>query len=105
MTDTQKPPHDQHAPAPLNRQAYWQATRNLTLSLLAIWFAVTFLVIYFASELNTIVLFGWPLSFYMAAQGVALMYLALVALYTVAMKRLDQRYALQQTGTNRDNEQ
>ena len=36
--------------------------------LLAVWFAVTFGVSFFARELNVVVL-GWPLSFWVAAQG------------------------------------
>ena len=36
--------------------------------LLAIWFVVTFVVAYFARDL-TFNFFGWPFSFWVAAQG------------------------------------
>jgi putative solute:sodium symporter small subunit len=37
--------------------------------LLFIWFVVTFVMGYYAGELNQINFFGWPLAFYMSAQG------------------------------------
>ncbi|GAC1317992.1 MAG: hypothetical protein NVS3B11_00310 [Collimonas sp.] len=76
---------------PRHPASHWQSTRRLTLSLLLIWFALTFSVIFFARELSNVSLFGWPLSFYMAAQGLALIYLLIVAIYTWQMKKSDQR--------------
>jgi len=72
---------------------YWQSTRRLTLLLLGLWFATTFTVVFFARELDHITLFGWPLSFYMAAQGAMLVYLAIVVIYTVRMRRAEQLHA------------
>jgi len=36
--------------------------------------------------------FGWPLSFYLAAQGASLVYLAIIGAYAWQMRRLDRRY-------------
>ncbi|MFC5476393.1 DUF4212 domain-containing protein [Paraherbaspirillum soli] len=77
-------------PAPKNF-SHWQRTRRLTLALLLTWLLTTFGVIFFARELATLTLFGWPLSFYMAAQGLALIYLLIVAVYTWQMRKIDQR--------------
>ena len=46
-----------------------------------------------------VTLFGWPLSFYMAAQGASLLSLATIGLYAWRMRRLERRYraALEQT--------
>ncbi len=73
---------------------YWKKTRRITLILLAIWFICTFSVVFFARELNHLHLFGWPLSFYMAAQGAMLIYLAIVIVYTIRMRKLEQRLQL-----------
>lgn len=72
------------------RDVYWQRVRRLTIVLLASWFLLTFGVIFFARELSAFTLFGWPFPFYMAAQGLTLMYLIIVALYLVRMRRLDR---------------
>lgn len=72
------------------RDVYWQRVRRLTIVLLASWFLLTFGVIFFARELYGFTLFGWPFPFYMAAQGLTLLYLIIVALYLVRMRRLDR---------------
>ena len=77
------------------RDRHWQRTRRLTALLLLVWFGATFCTIFFARELSGLTMFGWPLSFYLAAQGVALLYLAIIGLYALIMKRIDRRFALQ----------
>jgi putative solute:sodium symporter small subunit len=72
------------------QSVYWRRTRRLTLKLLAVWFAATFGTIYFARELSELTLFGWPISFYMAAQGTTLIYLLVVGLYAWRMRQLDK---------------
>ncbi|MFJ2989287.1 DUF4212 domain-containing protein [Collimonas sp. NPDC087041] len=72
--------------------SHWQSTRRLTAVLLLVWFILTFSVIYFARELSGMTLFGWPLSFYLVAQGLALAYLLIVVIYTWQMQKIDKRY-------------
>jgi putative solute:sodium symporter small subunit len=79
--------------APLARAAHWHATRRLTYVLMVLWLCTCFGTIYFARELSHLTLFGWPLSFYMAAQGASLVSLAVIAFYAWRMRRLDRRYA------------
>lgn len=78
------------------RQEYWQKTRRLTVLLLVVWVAVTYVISWYARELNEIVIFGFPLGFYMGAQGSLFVYLAIVWYYCRAMKRLDGKYAAQE---------
>ena len=83
----------QNTPAPVSqarRALYWRRVRRLTLQLLATWFLVTFGVIYFARELSAFTLFGWPFSFYMAAQGVVIIYVLIIAAYVRCMQHLDK---------------
>jgi putative solute:sodium symporter small subunit len=75
---------------------YWQRNLNLTLVLLAIWFVATFVMAYFARELASINIFGWPLSFYMGAQGSLIIYLIIIFAYAKKMKSLDQEYGVQE---------
>ena len=74
------------------RSRHWQRTRRLSFGLLAVWLAATFGSVFFARELATLSLFGWPLSFYLAAQGAALISLAIVGAYAVGMRGVDRRY-------------
>ena len=54
-----------------------------------LWFLVTFGVSFFARELD-FTFFGWPFSFWMAAQGSLLIYGIIITVYAVAMGRLDK---------------
>jgi putative solute:sodium symporter small subunit len=77
-----------------NQRLYWQKNLRLTAILLAIWFVVTFVMAYFARDLSSITFFGWPLSFYMAAQGSLIVYVVIIAVYARTMNRLDQEHGV-----------
>jgi putative solute:sodium symporter small subunit len=70
-------------------KTHWKKLRSLTFILLTIWFVVSFSIIFFARELAGLSLFGWPVSFYMAAQGSILIYLLLIAIYAIVAKKID----------------
>ena len=73
---------------------YWRKNLRLTSVLLAIWFVVTFVMAFFARELATIYFFGWPFSFYMAAQGSLIVYVVIIWYYAKAMRKLDEEYGV-----------
>jgi putative solute:sodium symporter small subunit len=79
--------------APLSRRQHWQKTRRMTALLLMLWLLTGFCAVFFARELTGLSVFGWPLSFYLAAQGASLVYLAILAIYAWRMRRLDQAAA------------
>ena len=72
------------------RAAHWRRTRRLTFVLLALWLITGFCTVYFARELAHVSVFGWPLSFYMAAQGAALVCLAIIGIYAWRMRHFDR---------------
>jgi putative solute:sodium symporter small subunit len=77
---------------------HWRKTRAMSALLLLLWFLTTFCTVFFARELASLTLFGWPMSFYMAAQGSALIHLAVLAFYAWRMRRLDKQYRRQLAG-------
>ena len=98
MTDSA--PATQTDPALAQRRAlrqararHWRRTRKLTAVLLLGWLGATFCTVFFARELASLSLAGWPLSFYLAAQGASLAYLAILGIYALAMERIDRRFA------------
>ena len=76
-----------------SHQTYWLRSLRITGSLLAAWFVVTFVAAYFARDLN-FQFFGWPFSFWMAAQGSLLVYLAIVCWYAIRIDRLDREFGV-----------
>ena len=75
---------------------YWRRNLNITIVLLAIWFVVTFVMAYFARPLAEINFFGWPLSFYMGAQGSLIVYLIIIGYYARKMRQLDIEYGVEE---------
>ena len=75
------------------RASHWRRTRALTAALLLAWLATGFGTAFYARELSALTVFGWPLSFYLAAQGASLIYLSILGGYALWMRRLDQRFA------------
>lgn len=74
------------------RVAYWRRNLWLTGIFLALWFLATFVMAYFARELSEVRFLGWPLGFYMAAQGSLLVYVVIVWFQERAMARLDEEF-------------
>ena len=62
--------------------------------LLGIWFVVTFVVSFFARELSGITILGFPLGFYMGAQGALIVYVVIIWFYARYMNALDQEYGV-----------
>lgn len=75
-------------------QQYWRRNLRLTAILLAIWFVVTFVASYFARELNEITVLGFPLGFYMGAQGSLIVYVLIIWFYARYMNNLDKDYGV-----------
>jgi putative solute:sodium symporter small subunit len=70
---------------------YWRRNLRITAVLLAVWFIVTFVVAYFARDLR-FDFFGWPFSFWVAAQGALVVYVLVVWCYARCMDRLDREH-------------
>ena len=73
----------------------WQKNLRITGILLAIWFFVTFVVGYFARDLN-FSFFGWPFSFWVGAQGALIVYVAIIGFYAWYMNRLDIEHGVEE---------
>jgi len=71
---------------------YWRRNLRVTLALLVLWLLVTFVPIYFAQQLNEFTFFGWPLAFYMGAQGSLIVYVLIIGYYARVMNRYDREY-------------
>jgi putative solute:sodium symporter small subunit len=75
---------------------YWHKTLRITAILLAVWLVVTFVAVFFARELS-FNFFGWPFSFYMAAQGALVIYMIIVWFYARYMNNLDKEYSVDES--------
>ncbi|OED50767.1 hypothetical protein ACH42_00680 [Endozoicomonas sp. (ex Bugula neritina AB1)] len=73
--------------------AYWKENVRILLSLLAVWFVVSFgCGILFVDELDKIQFGGFPLGFWFAQQGSIYTFLILIFVYISKMNKLDHKY-------------
>jgi putative solute:sodium symporter small subunit len=72
---------------------YWRKNLRITAFLLSIWFFVTFVLTYFARDLD-FKFFGWPFSFWVAAQGALVVYCVIIWYYAHYMNKLDIEYGV-----------
>lgn len=72
---------------------YWKSNIRIVLSLLAVWFFVSFgCGILFVDALDTIRIGGFKLGFWIAQQGAIFVFVVLIFVYIRLMDRLDDRY-------------
>ena len=84
----------QPALTPERAKAYWTRTSGLMWTILAIWFFFSFFIHFFAVQLNSIVIFGFPLGFYMAAQGSLVAYVVLCFWNASAQGKIDEEFGV-----------
>lgn len=73
---------------------YWKKNLVITTILMIIWFVVTFVIGYYAIQLNEITFMGWPIPFYMGAQGSLAIYVLIIWYYASYMNKLDKQYGV-----------
>ncbi len=71
------------------RVEHWQRTKTLMIITLSIWFIFSFVVHWFANSLNAVTFFGWPLGFYMAAQGSEIIFVVTLFWFARAQHKID----------------
>jgi putative solute:sodium symporter small subunit len=81
------------------KQEYWRYNVRLTTTLLVIWFVVTYLVSgLFAGWLNQFTFIGFPMGYYMAAQGSLAIFVIEIAVYAHLMNKKDLEFGIVEEG-------
>ena len=81
------------------KDAYWRYNVRLTTTLLIIWFVVTFIISgVLAGALNNITILGFPLGYYMAAQGSLAIFVIEIAAYAHLMNKKDLEFGIREEG-------
>lgn len=77
-----------------NEEAWWSKTKHLMYVCIAIWFLAGYVVHAFVVPLNSIVIFGFPLGFYMAAQGSLIIFVALIFWFASRQDSIDREHGV-----------
>jgi len=77
------------------RRRHWSKTFSLTVIVLIVWAVFAFGVHYFAADLNHYVFLGFPLGFYLAAQGSLAVFVVTIFVQNWIQDRIDDTYVRQ----------
>ena len=77
---------------PANQEAHWNKTTRLMLTHLGVWFFFGYVIHMFVVPLNKIVIpiLGFPLGFYMAAQGSLIVFVVILFLFAKQQDKIDR---------------
>ena len=73
-------------------EAHWAKTRGLMITTLSIWAFFSFVINFFAVPLNAITIIGFPLGYYMAAQGSLIAFVILIFWYCARQNSIDEEF-------------
>ena len=76
------------------KEAHWRKTSRLMWIIMALWFFFSFIVHFFARDLNSIVILGFPMGFYMAAQGSLIAFVVLCFWNASAQDKIDREFGV-----------
>ena len=76
------------------RSAHWAKTKRLTITVLVLWFIFSLGVHWFADALNNISFLGFPLGFYMAAQGSLIVFVVLIFYLAYRQNKIDEEFGV-----------
>ena len=75
---------------------YWTKTSRLMWTIFILWIFFSFFVHLFGVQLNAIKILGFPLGFYMAAQGSLIAFVVLCVWNAVAQNKIDEEFGVQE---------
>ena len=75
-----------------NKDAYWAKTKNHMIVTLVLWFFFSIVIFMFGSQLNTMSFLGYPLAYYMTAQGSLLVFVIILFWCTSKQEDIDEEF-------------
>lgn len=73
-----------------NLEAHWSRTSGLMYTMIALWVVFGYLIHMFVNTTNGIKFFGFPLGFYMAAQGSLIVFVTMLFWFAKAQDKIDR---------------
>jgi putative solute:sodium symporter small subunit len=77
-----------------NKAQHWAKTRNLTFVILIFWVIFSFVLPWYAHALNSISFIGFPLGFYMTAQGSLIAFVVMIWVQNWFQDRIDDEFGM-----------
>ena len=81
-----------------NKEIHWEKTKELMVITLVIWFIFGYLIFMFGSSLNEGSFLGYPLAYYMCAQGSIIAFVVLIFWFANKQEKIDEEFGFQERG-------
>ena len=81
-----------------NKEKHWEKTKGLMILTLVIWFIFGYLIFMFGSSLNEGSFLGYPLAYYMCAQGSIIAFVVLIFWFANKQEKIDEEFGFQERG-------
>ena len=75
-----------------NKDAHWAKTKNHMIVTLVIWAFFSLVIFMFGTELNTMSFLGYPLAYYMTAQGSLLAFVIMLFWTANKQEKIDEEH-------------
>ena len=75
-----------------NKDAHWAKTKGHMFVTLVLWFFFSIVLFMFGTELNTMSFLGYPLAYYMTAQGSLLAFVIMLFWTTAKQEKIDEEF-------------
>jgi len=75
-------------------ESYWKDTSTLMWTMLGMWVFFGYFIHMFVNVLNKIVIFGFPLGFYMAAQGSLIAFVVMLFWFAKRQDQIDRQHGV-----------
>ena len=81
-----------------NKERHWEKTRGLMIMTLAIWFIFSIVIFMFGESLNNGSFLGYPLAYYMCAQGSIIIFVVLIFWFANRQEKIDEEFGFAERG-------
>ena len=81
-----------------NKEKHWEKTKGLMILTLIIWFIAGYLIFMFGSSLNNSSFLGYPLAYYMCAQGSIVIFVVLIFWFANKQEKIDEEFGFTERG-------
>ena len=81
-----------------NKERHWEKTRGLMMITLAIWFVFSIVIFMFGEGLNNSSFLGYPLAYYMCAQGSIIIFVVLIFWFANRQEKIDEEFGFAERG-------
>ena len=81
-----------------NKEKHWEKTKGLMFITLAICFFFGYIIFMFGSDINSASFLGYPLAYYMCAQGSIIAFVVLIFWFANKQEKIDEEFGFAEKG-------